>query len=163
MQKQDESISTELAGALSALEQMRLAAHGRIKVNRDRILKALKNSGATSVLVNYSGSGDNGQIDDVTIYQDKAEIQPKEQVSVLVATSKWNHETSKWDELTADKSMSLAEALEGLVYDWLEAEHSGWVNDDGASGECNIDVAEDQFLLSHTTYYTEGDTTEHEL
>lgn len=57
--------------------------------------------------------------------------------------------------------MKLEEALEEFVYDWSESEHAGWENNDGASGECEIDVTADEFSLNHITYYTESESEWH--
>jgi len=145
------------------MNKRRIDIRGRLQANRTRLLKALKRIGATHVTVAYSGSGDSGQVDQVEIFQGETKLTPKRKVSILIATSFFNGEKFNWVETVKLKLMPLSEALEQLVYDWSESEHAGWKNNDGASGECTIDIAEDQFLLNHTTYYTESDTTEHSL
>ena len=157
-----ESHASGIADILASMGQMRSKARSRLLANRGRVLKALKRLHATSVVVSFSGSGDSGQIDQVSIYQDKTELKPTKKISILIATSKWNQE-SGWIERVLSKPMPLADALEALVYDWIESEHAGWENNDGASGECTIEVAEDKFLLNHTTYYTESESMEHSL
>lgn len=148
---------------LISIKRRREEIRSILLVNKSRILKALKKLCATTVVVSYSGSGDSGQIDHVGIFQDKNELKPETNISVLVTMSKWDEPSSTWAKRSVRKSMPLAEAIEALVYDWLESEHAGWENNDGASGECTIDVTKDDFLLSHTTYYTESDCTEHSL
>ena len=151
-----------LIEVLSSIRKRQLDARSRLQINRRRLHKSLKRLGATSVVVSYSGSGDSGQIDQVSIYQDKTELKPVKKISILIATSKWNQE-SGWIERVQSKSMPLADALEALVYDWIESEHAGWENNDGASGECTIEVAKNEFILNHITYYTESESTEHVL
>lgn len=166
---QDE-VSTEQAkdtlgitDILASMRQRADAARERLVANKSRILGALKKIKATHVTVSYSGSGDSGQIDSVEIFQDKSVLKPARKVSVLVATSYFDGEQSRWVENVKPKAMPLSEALEQLVYDWLESEYAGWENNDGASGECTVEIAKAEFLLSHTTYYTESETAEHSL
>jgi hypothetical protein len=163
MDTENKTVRPEVDAILQSMAKMRADARCRLKANRDRILKALKAIGVTRVVVSYSGSGDSGQIDHVDIYQGDQKVEAKRQISILRLESRWNAQRSTWDEKLKNKRVSLSEALEELVYDWLEAEHGGWENNDGASGECTIDVSEDQFVLGHTNYYTESDYTESAL
>jgi hypothetical protein len=151
-----------LIEALSAIRQRQLAIGSHLRLNRRRLHKALKRLGATSVVVSYSGSGDSGQIDEVSVYRNKEQIKSQENVSILVASSKWS-EDDGWIERVKSTPLALEAALEQFVYDWIESEHSGWENNDGASGECTIEVASNEFILSHVTYYTESESTEHVL
>lgn len=156
------SSDTSLNEVLASIRQRQDNARSRLQINRRRIHRALKHLGATRAIVSYSGSGDSGQIDQVTIYKDQEQIKSEKKISVLVATSKWSQEGG-WIERIKRKAMTLEAALEELVYDWIESEHAGWENNDGASGECTVEVAADEFLLEHITYYTESETTEHVL
>ena len=166
-----ENAATERAQSTQALMSSFMERHQkenadrrtRMLSNRKRIHKALKRVGATKVIISYCGSGDSGQIEQVSIYQGETEIKPEKNVSVLSATSRFDHDANAWLDKVRNQRKNLAEAVEDLVYDWIEMEHPGWENNDGASGECTIDVATDDFLLSHTSYYTESDTTEHSL
>jgi hypothetical protein len=135
----------------------------RLLTNRVRIQKSLKRLKATKVLITYCGSGDSGQIEGVSIYQGETELKSDKKISVLEASSRFEKEAGTWVEKVRGKRKPLADAIEDLVYDWLEVEHAGWENNDGASGECTIDVTNGDFLLSHTMYYTESVTTEHSL
>lgn len=151
------------AEAQTLLDSMRKViddARGKLKANRDRILSTLKELRATHVVVSYSGSGDSGQVDHVEVFRDKKVIKAKKPTAVLVSSSTWSQENSCWDETTEIRSMPLEEALEDFICDWLQAEHGGWENNDGASGECKIDVRDGQFVLAHTSYYTESDYME---
>lgn len=148
---------------IASISERRNVVRERLLSNRTRLLKALQKIKATHALVSYSGSGDSGQIDQVQIFCDNEVLKPKQNVRVLVASSYFNSEQSRWIEQVKLKTMSLELALEQLVYDWLEAEYAGWENNDGASGECTIEIIKGEFLLTHTTYYTESETTESSL
>ena len=151
-----------LVEALLSIRQRQLAVGSRLRLNRRRLHKALKRLGATSVVVSYSGSGDSGQIDEVSVYRDKEQLKSNENVSILVASSKWSKEGG-WIERVKSERVALEAALEQFIYVWIESEHSGWENNDGASGECTIEVASNEFILNHVTYYTESESTEHVL
>lgn len=151
-----------IAEYLVSRHKRRLNAESRLQLNRRRLHKALKRLGATSVVVSYSGSGDSGQIDEVSVYRDEVQIKSEKNVSILVASSKWT-EADGWSERVKSETMTLEAALEQFVYDWIESEHAGWENNDGASGECTITVASNEFILNHVTYYTESESTEHVL
>ena len=151
-----------LTEILSSIRKRQLDARSRLRINRRRLHKALKRLDATSVVVTYSGSGDSGQIDEVNVYRDKTQIKSEKNVSVIVASSKWSQD-SGWIERVKSESMTLEAGLEQFVYDWIESEHAGWENNDGASGECTIEVATNDFNLNHITYYTKNESTEHVL
>jgi hypothetical protein len=50
-----------------------------------------------------------------------------------------------------------------LRWTWVDAHHSGWENNDGGSGTVTIHVAENNFQLEHTEYYTESSSYEYTL
>lgn len=155
--------SPDLGNILSRLETMRAQSHSRLLTNRRRIHRALKRLSATQVVVSYSGSGDSGQIDSVTILNGDEPFKPLKNVRVLVSTSQFDRAANAWIESTKNKCVPIQEAIESLVYDWIESEYAGWENNDGASGDCTIDVEEDSFRLEHTWYFTESETMEHSL
>lgn len=148
---------------LTSYLKMKSDARARTLINRDRILEALKKLDITRVVISYSGSGDSGQIDDVSLYHGNEIIEIKTELVVRISKSRWNADLSKWIEYSADESHVLSEALRDFVYDWIESEYAGWENNDGASGECTIEVLTNGFQLSHTSYYTESETTERTL
>lgn len=151
----------KVSDIFSDMRERRERTSERLKSNRLRIHKALKKVGATRAVITYNGSGDEGQINEVTIYKEEKVIHSEKKIYVFVASSYWQN--GSFIEHTKRRSMKLGEALEQLVYDWSEFEHRGWENNDGASGECNIEVAEDKFTLDHHTYYTESETETHLL
>lgn len=134
----------------------------RLQKNRDTILRYLKRIGATKVTIGYSGSGDSGQVDSAEIFRNDTQLRPKRRIRVLTGSSK--HVAGEgWIEESKKTITTIEDALMDLTYDWLEAEHSGWENNDGADGTCDVDVSEGQFLLTHRSYYTECETMESEL
>jgi hypothetical protein len=59
--------------------------------------------------------------------------------------------------------MTLQEAIESLVYDYLEETHSGWENNDGAFGTFVFDVPGRLVTLEHNERYTEVNTINDEF
>lgn len=160
MSSNKSSKSSDVDALIISMKRIKDDARARLKASRNQILSALQELRATHVVVSYSGSGDSGQVDHVEVFRDKEKIQSKQPVTALVSSSKWSEEDSRWIDFSELKSTSLEEALTEFVYDWLTLEHGGWENNDGASGECTINVTEGQFVLGHTAYYTESDYME---
>jgi len=100
-------------------------------INKKTVFDALTAAGIATVNVTFNGEGDSGQIDDIradgsgTIPQTPVELQ----ITVWGAVKLGTTETT------------LRDALETLCYDYLEQEHGGWENNDGAWGEFTFDVA----------------------
>jgi hypothetical protein len=63
----------------------------------------------------------------------------------------------------AGKLAMTEEQLKDLFYDLTQARHPGWENNDGAFGEFNWDLTEEDALKhTHNDRFTDYDTTEHE-
>jgi hypothetical protein len=56
---------------------------------------------------------------------------------------------------------SFASALETICYDFLEQEHGGWENNDGAFGEFTFNVAERTVELEFHGRYMDISTSTH--
>jgi hypothetical protein len=57
--------------------------------------------------------------------------------------------------------MPLPEAVEVLCYGYLEQEHDGWENNDGAYGEFCFDVHERTIALELHVRYTDTHSSDH--
>jgi hypothetical protein len=55
----------------------------------------------------------------------------------------------------------MAEAIEQLCYDFLEQEHGGWENNDGAFGEFTFNVAERTVELEFNGRFSDFTTSSH--
>ena len=152
-----------LLDSSSQFQKRRADVRACLKANKALILTQLEKMKATEVAVSYCGSGDSGAVEAVNIYRDKKELKVRGQVTMLIKNSSWNETKSDWEETLEEKSIPLDEALREFVTDWLEIEHPGWENNDGASGQCEIDVSKGTFLLGHTNYFTESDYSESDL
>ena len=107
-----------------------------LPLNKAALFGALAAAGIHSVVVIFDGYGDSGQIESVTAYgPEDAEVELPD------ATIEMQEVVFDGPSI-ASETRSLREVVEIMSYDFLEATHDGWENDDGAYGEFTFDVAE---------------------
>lgn len=148
---------------MASAQNARSLSKERLTANRNKLLKKLRAIKATHAVIEYCGAGDSGAIEQVFIYTGDTEIKPQRKIQILSSRSVRNQDDTGWIDELKPQLVSLRDAIEYLVYDWLEFEHGGWENGDGASGECRINVKEGTFTLGHNIYYNESDYSEHSL
>ena len=109
-------------------------------LNKAAVFDALQAAGIDTVTVNFNGESDSGQIEEVVAY---AQEGPRElpSTSVKLQSVSWGSTESISSE------RPLAEAIEDLCYDYLSQEHSGWENNDGASGDFTFHVRDRRIEL----------------
>ena len=67
-----------------------------------------------------------------------------------------------WDQPRPNRStISIADAIERLAYDFLDDTHCGWENNDGAYGDFTFDVAERTITLDYNERYTASEYSQH--
>jgi hypothetical protein len=86
--------------------------------NREIIFAALAEAGIHRVTVGYDGYSDSGQIDDVEAWSSSPEKIP--------LPSNRNVQLPSPIQTDPSVEMTLQEAIETLVYDYLEETHYGW-------------------------------------
>jgi hypothetical protein len=69
--------------------------------------------------------------------------------------------TVDWSNDVAVNERTMAEAIEQLCYDFLEQEHGGWENNDGAFGEFTFNVAERTVELEFNGRFSDFTTSSH--
>ena len=117
--------------------------------NKTALFDALAAAGITLVTVTFDGSGDSGQIEDITAQSDDRTVDlPQGEITIA--------------KLTAI-SMSVEAAIEQLAYDFLSEAHGGWENNDGAYGEFSFDVAARTITLDYNERYTATEFYSHEF
>jgi len=124
------------------------------KVNKETIFDALAASGFTRINLTFDGEGDSGQIDNMAAYAGDALTAIPEQ-KLMLRQAGWS------DDRITTSEFSLPAAIERLCYDYLEQEHGGWENNDGAFGEFTLDVAERTVELEFNGRYSDVHTTAH--
>ena len=125
-----------------------------LTLNKTALFDALAAAGITTVIVNFDGCGDSGQIE---MIEAKAgdDVIPLPTVQIEIASAVWG-------SATIDRqTRSLEEAIEILVYDVLNQKHGGWENNDGAYGEYTFDVAERTITLDYNERHMETDHSMH--
>lgn len=119
---------------ISAYERYREA---RSKLNasiKETVFVALAAEDITEVRVEFDGEGDSGQIHSITGYSGEKLIKlPSINVTI--------QRISYGDQKPYSTECSLTECIEELCYSYLEDEHDGWENNEGAYGEFCLDVA----------------------
>jgi hypothetical protein len=136
------------------LNQHRAAVTKVNAQNKAALFDALSVAGVTDVVVSFDGCGDSGQIESVEARcGDTSTELPT--TAVTLASTHWGT-----DDITS-REMPLPEAVEQLCYGYLEQEHGGWENNDGAFGEFSFDVEERSIALEFHARYTDTLTSDH--
>jgi hypothetical protein len=122
--------------------------------NKDLIFAALADAGIDKVTIEYDGSGDSGQIDDVLAWRAHETVPFPSDLKLQLAQSNPDHPLTETD---------LAEAIKSLAWDFLEERHAGWEINDGGFGTFVFDVGGRTITLEHNERFTDYDTTTHEF
>jgi hypothetical protein len=123
--------------------------------NKEIVFTALANAGIHRVTVDYDGSGDSGQIENVEAWSAANERMPFPSESRIQLVS----ENS--DHLSVEHNLEAA--VESVAWDYLDDLYYGWENNDGAFGTFVFDVPGRSVTLDHNERYTELNTTSHEF
>lgn len=124
--------------------------------NKAALFDALAAAGVTLVTVSFNGYGDSGQIENIEVKAGDGIIpMPAGEVEIARAV---------WDQTEPDRSLvSIADAIERLVYDFLEETHGGWEDNEGAYGEFSFDVADRKITVDYNQRYTGSHNSRHEF
>ena len=122
--------------------------------NKEVIFAALAEAGIQRVTIDYDGSGDSGQIENIEAWDsnDQSMPFPLEAKIQLVSDSP--------DHPFAERNLEAA--VETLAWDYLDI-HCGWENNDGAFGTFEFLVPDRTITLEHNERYTDYNTTSHEF
>ena len=122
--------------------------------NKAALFEALAGAGITTVILQFDGCGDSGQIEsfEARIGENPVDF-PDAQVEIALA---------RWGDSNIERSaFSVRDAVEQIAYDFLEETHCGWENNDGAYGEFTIDVAERSITLDYNERISEAIYSQH--
>ena len=122
--------------------------------NKASLFAALAAAGITRVTVRFDGSGDSGQIEDISAVADNTKVELPT-VEIELVNHVWGQEEPR------RTLMPVAEAIEQLAYDLLSLTHCGWENNDGAYGEFVFDVAKQSISLEHNERYVTAELYSH--
>jgi hypothetical protein len=101
--------------------------------NKTAVFAALAAADIEHVRVIFDGIGDSGQINDVAASRQEQAV-PLPDVKIRVLEAVWGQSKPE-----ASKAR-LHDAIEILCYDFLEDDHAGWQDNEGAFGEFRLDV-----------------------
>jgi hypothetical protein len=139
--------------------ETKTAVHDRLRaelqpLNKAALFDALAAAAVTHVLVSFDGYGDSGQIESIEAKAGDATVaMPHANVEIIRAV---------WDQAEPERStVSLADAVEQLAYDFLEQTHDGWENCDGAFGEFTFNVATRSITLDYNERITDSEYSQH--
>lgn len=153
-----------LNDVFARIAEMKTRASRRYVTNKDSVMRSMKRHAIPKLRVFYSGGGDSGCVEGVEfvgLSDDDVSSPQTIKVSIAKVTSRFADGT--WIDEEVKARVSLYEAAETFAYDWLEANHPGWENNDGADGEIIFDLEAGKVFLTHNSHYTETDTTQEEL
>ena len=123
-------------------------------VNKTAVFDALGAAGITIVVVAFDGYGDSGQIENVEA-KDGEDLVALPSGVVEIASA-------VWDQAEPDRTaMTVHDAIERLVFEFLGVTHDGWENSDGAYGDFTFDVAERTITLDYNERYMQSEYSQH--
>jgi hypothetical protein len=127
--------------------------------NKQNIIAALRAAGVKECTINYSGSGDSGQVEEpdfgAGVVVDDVKIEQRNIVTDYDFSGTTYARTYKVSE---PKTVGLREAIVDLCYAKLEEKHDGWEINDGSQGSFVINMEEGTIEWRHETNYTEVET-----
>lgn len=123
--------------------------------NKAMLFGALAAAEIVTVVVEFDGYGDSGQIESVDARDAHGDVAlPDAEVELAFPDGDGTGATRR--------KLPIREAIEELAYALLEETHGGWENNDGAYGEFTFDVAEQTISLDHNSRYTAVEPYSHE-
>jgi hypothetical protein len=144
----------DMGTILQSFSQRRVAVAATAKVNKQTIFEALAASGFTRINVTFDGAGDSGQIDNLAGFVGDVLTKIPE-LKLTVQEASWS------DSQIATKERTLPAAIEHLCYEFLEQQHGGWENNDGAFGKFTLDVVAKTVELEFNGRYSDVHTSTH--
>lgn len=127
--------------------------------NKRILLAALKQGGASTATVTYTGSGDSGSVEDVSI-QTTENAEFDSTAPIIVFAEQGIHQDGTWLATVVEQQMPIEQALQDFAESALERLYGGWEDGDGASGSVIFDCRGDTVRIEHTAYYTDSDYVE---
>ncbi len=104
-----------------------------------QVLPVLRDAGIRSASVYFCGSGDSGSLDHV-VYDPKDFDGAALTLELDQAKNRFNQEEGCWETTVEKATVSMNDAVESLVEDYLETTDVNWYNDSGGYGEFHLDV-----------------------
>jgi hypothetical protein len=128
-----------------------------------------------TIKLNYSGEGDDGQLDEPAYTLHKNQNRSQEEIGKFVLKSitiddPYGHgEVDKNSNQWVPKKINptIDTLVEAICYEELESKYGGWEINDGSFGEFQFNIDKEKIHLSHNrnycSYYNEEEEEEEEL
>lgn len=130
--------------------------------NRTVLLDALRAAGAASAVISYSGSGDEGNVNDISVLDASGQpLDATQPVTVMEEDSQYVD--GQWQTSRTMVERSLHDALDAFADLAISVYHCGYENGDGGAGEITFDCAAGTVQMAHNAHYTESFLTETDL
>jgi hypothetical protein len=126
--------------------------------NKPILIDALRSVGASGATVSYSGSGDSGNDNEVSILiADGQAFESNTEVTVTALRS--HYVDGQWQTAYVEETVSLTQALSDYADRAIEIFHSGFEDGEGGSGEVDFVCETGTVTLNHRDYYVESAET----
>ena len=128
-----------------------------LPLNKSALFDALAAAAIQTVVIEFDGCGDSGQLENITgLGAENTEIPlPDDEIEM--------HEVQFEGPSISVLKRTVRDVLETLAYDFLEQTHDGWENGDGAHGEFTFDVATKSITLDYNERFTDSTNYQHEF
>jgi len=126
------------------------------ELNKNVVFDALVALGMTSVTVEFDGYSDSGQIEEIIARGGGGDTE-------LPSTSLTTFSPAEASCDVDAVETTLRDAIEALCYDFLNHEHSGWENSDGAYGEFRFDVGARSIHLDFNARFMDATNYSHDF
>ena len=128
-----------------------------LPLNKSALFDALAAAAIQTVVIEFDGCGDSGQLENITgLGAENTEIPlPDDEIEM--------HEVQFEGPSISVVKRTVRDVLETLAYDFVEQTHDGWENGDGAHGEFTFDVASRSITLDYNERFTDSTNYQHEF
>lgn len=128
-----------------------------LPLNKSALFDALEAADVETVVIEFDGSGDSGQLENITAFRAENTEIPLPEQNIEIREVQFEGPSTQVVKRT------VRSVLETLAYDFLEQTHAGWENGDGAHGEFTFDVATRSIALDYNERFTDSTNYQHEF
>ena len=144
----------DMNSIIKSMELRRTMLQESGKLNKEALFTAVSGAGIERVVIAFDGEGDSGQLEEPAAYRGDDQV-PVPEGKITLHQVQWN------SEHLSPQETSILHAIETICYDFLEQDHGGWENNDGAYGEFRLDVVARTVELEFNGRYTGVHTSIH--
>ena len=125
--------------------------------NKAALFDALTAAGVHTIVVEFDGSGDSGQME-------RPDAFGADNQSVPLPEAKIPFKIVTFDgPAIVSEQRDPRDVIEAMTFELLEQTHDGWENNDGAFGEFTFSVADRTITLDYNERYTDSTNHQHEF